>query len=106
MGCRLATIPGQPATSWLPYKRVAKGSLLLHPTSSQETSNFLSRVKEVLLLTSSLAISLHNLLFPSTHSANANANTYGARYFLLCVVVASVVQDEEVVEWSEASALV
>jgi hypothetical protein len=27
-------------------------------------------------------------------------------YFLLCVVVASVVQDEEVVEWSEARALV
>jgi hypothetical protein len=49
---------------------------------------------------------LHKLLFPSTHLANANANTYGARYFLLCVVVASVVQDEEVIEWSEASALV
>jgi hypothetical protein len=30
----------------------------------------------------------------------------GVRYFLLCVVIASVVQDEEVVEWSEASALV
>jgi hypothetical protein len=29
----------------------------------------------VLLLVSSLPISLHNLLFPSTHSANANANT-------------------------------
>jgi hypothetical protein len=28
----------------------------------------------------------------------------GARY-LLCVVVASVVQDEEVVEWSEVNAL-
>jgi hypothetical protein len=27
----------------------------------------------------------------STHSANANANTYNARYFMLCVVVASVV---------------
>jgi hypothetical protein len=27
-------------------------------------------------------------------------------YFFLCVVVASVVQDEEVVEWSEVSALV
>jgi hypothetical protein len=27
-------------------------------------------------------------------------------YFLLCVVVASVVQDEEIIEWSEASALV
>jgi hypothetical protein len=26
--------------------------------------------------------------------------------FLLCVVVTSVVQDEEVVEWSEMSALV
>jgi hypothetical protein len=26
----------------LPYKRVAKGSLLLHPTSSQATSNFLN----------------------------------------------------------------
>jgi hypothetical protein len=57
------------------------------------------------LLASSLAIFLHNLLFPSTCSANANANTQGARYFLLCVVIASVVQDEEVVEWSEASAL-
>jgi hypothetical protein len=57
------------------------------------------------LLASSLAISLHIPLFPSTRSANANA--YGARYFLLCVVVvASVVQDEEVVEWSEASALI
>jgi hypothetical protein len=60
----------------------------------------------VFLLASSLAISLHNLLFPSTRSANTNANTYGARYFLLCVVVASAMQDEEVVEWSEASALV
>jgi hypothetical protein len=30
----------------------------------------------------------------------------GVRYFLLCLVIASVVQDEEVVEWSEASALV
>jgi hypothetical protein len=30
----------------------------------------------------------------------------GTRYFLLCPVVASVVQEEEVVEWSEASALV
>jgi hypothetical protein len=27
-------------------------------------------------------------------------------YFLLSVVIASVVQDEEIVEWSEASALV
>jgi hypothetical protein len=34
----------------------------------------------------------------------ANANTYDVRYFLLCVVVARVVQDEEVIEWSEASA--
>jgi hypothetical protein len=58
------------------------------------------------LLASSLAISLHNPLFPSTHSANANANTLGARYFMLCVIVASVAQDEEVVEWSEVSALV
>jgi hypothetical protein len=31
---RPATILGQSATPWLPYKRVAKGSLLLHPTSS------------------------------------------------------------------------
>jgi hypothetical protein len=46
---------------------------------------------EVFLLASSLAISLHNILCPSTHPANANANTYSARYFLLCVVVASVV---------------
>jgi hypothetical protein len=59
----------------------------------------------VFLLASSLAISLHNLLFPSTRLANANANTYDARYFLLCVV-ASVVHDEEVVEWSEASILI
>jgi hypothetical protein len=59
-----------------------------------------------LLLISSLAISLHNTLFPSTRSANTNANTKGARYFLLCVVVASVVLDEEVIEWSEASALI
>jgi hypothetical protein len=60
----------------------------------------------VFLLASSLAISVQNLLLLSAHSANANANTSGARYFLLCVVVASDVQDEEVVEWSEASALV
>jgi hypothetical protein len=39
---RLATSLGQPVTPWLPYKRVAKGSLLLHPTSSQATSNFLN----------------------------------------------------------------
>jgi hypothetical protein len=61
---------------------------------------------KVFLLASSLAISLHNLLFPFTHSANANANTEGARYFLLCVVITSIVHDEEVVEWSEASILV
>jgi hypothetical protein len=60
----------------------------------------------VFLLASSLAISLQNLLFPSTRSANTNANTYVARYFLLCVVVASLVQDEEVVEYREASTLV
>jgi hypothetical protein len=30
------------ATPWLPYKRTAKESLLLHPTSSQVTSNFLN----------------------------------------------------------------
>jgi hypothetical protein len=29
-----ATILGRSATPWLPYKRVAKGSILLHPTSS------------------------------------------------------------------------
>jgi hypothetical protein len=39
---RLATILGRPATHWLPYKRVAKGSLLLQPTRSQATSNFLN----------------------------------------------------------------
>jgi hypothetical protein len=33
--------------------------------------------------------------------ANANTNTKGAR-FLFCVIVVSAVQDEEVVEWSEA----
>jgi hypothetical protein len=31
-----------PATPWLPYIRVAKGSLLLHPTSSKAISNFLN----------------------------------------------------------------
>jgi hypothetical protein len=60
----------------------------------------------VFLLALSFTISLHNFLFPSTRLANANANTKGARYFLLCAVIASVVQDEEVVEWSQASALV
>jgi hypothetical protein len=35
-------IGGRSATPWLPYKRVAKGSLLLHPTSSQTTLNFLN----------------------------------------------------------------
>jgi hypothetical protein len=60
----------------------------------------------VCLLASSLVISLHNLLFPSKHLSNANTNTWGDRYFLLCVVVASVVQDEEVVEWSEVSDLI
>jgi hypothetical protein len=35
-------IGGRPTTSWLPYKRVVKGSLLLHPTSSQAISNFLN----------------------------------------------------------------
>jgi hypothetical protein len=63
-------------------------------------------VKEVFLLASLLAISLHNPLFPSTCSANTNTNTKGARYFLLSVVVASVMQDEEVIEWIEASALI
>jgi hypothetical protein len=45
----LATWPGRPATSigwpsiaWLPYKRVAKGSHLLHPTSSQTKPSFLN----------------------------------------------------------------
>jgi hypothetical protein len=57
------------------------------------------------LLASSLVISLHNPLFLCTRSANANANTWGARY-LLCVVVASDVQDEEIDKWSEASVLV
>jgi hypothetical protein len=36
------TLLGWSATSCLPYKRVAKGSLLLHPTSSDGTSNFLN----------------------------------------------------------------
>jgi hypothetical protein len=42
--CRgaMATWAGRPATSRLPYKRDAKGSLLLHPTCSQSTSNFLN----------------------------------------------------------------
>jgi hypothetical protein len=60
----------------------------------------------VFLVPSSLAIFLHNILFPSTRSANANANTYGARYFLLCVVIVDAMQDEEVVERSEASAII
>jgi hypothetical protein len=51
-----------------------------------------------------LAISLHNSLFPSTRSANAN--TYDARYFLLCVVFACAVQDEEVARWSKVSILI
>jgi hypothetical protein len=34
-----------------------------------------SQVKEIFLLASSLASSLHKLLFPYTRSANANANT-------------------------------
>jgi hypothetical protein len=45
-------------------------------------------------------------VFPSTCSASANANTKGARYLLLCVVVASAVQDEKIDRWSEASILV
>jgi hypothetical protein len=36
------TILDRPVTSWLPYKRVAKERLLLHPTSSQATSNSLN----------------------------------------------------------------
>jgi hypothetical protein len=39
---RLGTILGWPTTSWLSYKRVAKGNLLLHSTSSQAKSNFLN----------------------------------------------------------------
>jgi hypothetical protein len=46
------------------------------------------------VLALSLVISLYNPLFLSIHLANAN--TYGARYLLLCVVVASAVQDEEI----------
>jgi hypothetical protein len=38
----LATWAGWPANPWLPYKRVAMGSFLLHPTSSQAISNFLN----------------------------------------------------------------
>jgi hypothetical protein len=41
-GGRPTTILGRSATCWLPYKRVAKGRLLLHPTSSQAISNFLN----------------------------------------------------------------
>jgi hypothetical protein len=37
---RLATSLGRPVTPWVPYKRVAKGSLLLHTTSSQEKPCF------------------------------------------------------------------
>jgi hypothetical protein len=66
---------------------------------------FRVKSRKFFLLASLLAISLHNPLFSSTHSANANANTYGAKYFLLYVVIASVVQDE-VVEWTEASTLI
>jgi hypothetical protein len=32
--------------------------------------------------------------------------TANTRYFLFCVVVPSVVQDEEVIEWSEVSTLI
>jgi hypothetical protein len=39
---RPTAILGQLTTSWLPYNRVAKGSLLLHATRSQETPNFLN----------------------------------------------------------------
>jgi hypothetical protein len=38
----MATWVGRLTTSWLRYKRVAKGSFILHPTSSQATSNFLN----------------------------------------------------------------
>jgi hypothetical protein len=41
-GGSVTTILGRPTTSWIPYKKVAKGSLLLHPTSSQPTLNFLN----------------------------------------------------------------
>jgi hypothetical protein len=58
------------------------------------------------LLASSLASSLQTPMSPSARSANTNANTYGARYLLLCVVVASAVQDEEIDRWSEVSVLV
>jgi hypothetical protein len=33
---RLATILGRPATSWLPYKRVDKGSFLFHPQAHKQ----------------------------------------------------------------------
>jgi hypothetical protein len=39
---RPATYLGRQATPSLPYKRNVRGSLLLHPTSSQATSNFLN----------------------------------------------------------------
>jgi hypothetical protein len=39
---RSATYLGQPATPWLPYKRAAKGSLVLHTISSQAKQNFLN----------------------------------------------------------------
>jgi hypothetical protein len=39
---RPGTIPARQTTSCLPFKRVVKGSLLLHPTSSQATSNVLN----------------------------------------------------------------
>jgi hypothetical protein len=35
-----ATYLGQPARPWLPYKGAAKGSLVLHPISSQAQQNF------------------------------------------------------------------
>jgi hypothetical protein len=62
------------------------------------------KIRYHILLASSLVISLHNPLFPSTHLDNAY--TYGARYLLLCVVIASVVQDKEIDRWSEAGILV
>jgi hypothetical protein len=50
----------------------------LIPSPSFKFAKFRVRVlvlKEVFLLASSLVIFLHNPLFPSTHSANTNANT-------------------------------
>jgi hypothetical protein len=40
---RPATYLGRSTTPWLPYKRVAKGSVVLHPISSAKFSKFFTK---------------------------------------------------------------